>query len=236
VASGRAAGRGGGGIIRLRAAGVLSACLLAGAGSCGIDTFGGYLPKPEVKSAGGQEYIIDHRAGAYESNFLGYEVYYRIYDKKDKALADASTIINGWNESNPSSVQQLISTTLKYRRMTLAHDMSGVLVEALDIPADIEIRLDFSLVQADGELLLYLGNNEGVPVYRGIAEANQDTGKSFSIISAGDEDAELASESGPGTALYIQAYAFAQGIDDSFVYFYSQAAALGLLEGALVLE
>lgn len=174
-------------------------------------------------------------AGGY---FQGWEVYYRIYNSETDRAADVNDIVTK-NTKDSANVFSYISSTKKYRRMTLLNGsatnsmLSAPLLKGTGTDRLVEIRpvsggdeypVEFSV---DGTQLTG-SDGENAYVWRSLDDVNA---KSFDYPEIDSADADVTFNSSGGTdSWYLQAFALAIGYDLNYKALYSAAANLGSLK------
>jgi hypothetical protein len=205
-----------------------SAALLA---SCGIDEIV-YLDSPSGTAVDATSQLIVYHVANQSPDMLGYEVFYRIYADKDKALADYSTI-SGYNTSYPTSVKTLIVNSLKFSRLSTKYiDASAPLVTVGYNKTNVTMVFDFSQVFSGIEPYVSVTGDvtDSFFLYRGISSETTPTeGMKFIDLrkTSTDSDFDRTNFDSTSDFFYILFCVFTYGIDDSFNPIYSTALILG---------
>lgn len=222
----------------------IAAFLASGMISCGIEDYI-YLYPPIARNApssvdpSGAFFSFDTadsdntaEAGGY---FLGWEVYYRIYNSESDLASDVSDITTK-NTKDPANVFSFLTSAKKYRRMTLVRDsdtnamLSAPLLEGSGTDRLVKIRpvasgdeypAEFSV---DGTQQTGAGG-EDTYVWRSIDDVNT---KPFDYPEIDAADADVRNNAtGAPDSWYLQAFALAIGYDLNYKAVYSGAANLG---------
>ncbi len=183
---------------------------------------------------------------AADEYYTGYEVYYRVYNKSSVRDADRSQI-NTYNSNDTTKAMAFnyVSNTKKFRRLIRVQDdlnapVSGAFIPRSASDRTITIRLHEEGAYAPGIWI------DGAPWYqipaesvlwapkRSIQEGGSFTDRSlieftfdnFTVNNPTDYDITV-SDNGSETEVYVLAYAFAVGLDNSYRSIYSEALYLG---------
>jgi hypothetical protein len=203
--------------------------------SCGLEN-APFLEPPPVSSPTSSVFGFRLQPSlATDGIMMGYEVYYRLYQSETDASADASSVA-AMNSSNPTTVQQMMVSNLKYSRLIAKGGIQSIpLIRLSAAYSDQDVLLDFTNVISGNEPVLRF--NDGatdleIPLMRSVTD-NGLVEKSFTAIGLNDQDLKKGTPtSGPKT-LIIQAFVFSFGQTTDLQFIYSTAQSLGMLRSSL---
>ena len=195
--------------------------------SCGLPTTD-YLYTPKDFSSESGALVLEHdtkNIDELSSIFLGYEIYYRIFDNEDDAEISRATISSSMKSSN------IIQTANNYKYFPLKHRISESGQISLDISPLIKKE---SLIKVSSNKYNLNMNTQGTwtltdegsnTVIDSIVRNRSDTASSADIVKAdfyrsseykvGDRDYAGTNSVTPGGSVYIVFFAFAYGFDPS---------------------
>ena len=196
--------------------------------SCGLPTAEYLFPPDDFSSANGVLVIYHNKENIDEptisSIFLGYEIYYRVFDDKNEAEQSYYNIRN-MTSSN------VIQTANYYQYYPLKHRISASGQYSLDISPLIKKE---SLIKVSSNKYNLNMNTQGTwtltdegsnTVIDSIVRNRSDTASSADIVKAdfyrsseykvGDRDYAGTNSVTPGGSVYIVFFAFAYGFDPS---------------------
>ena len=168
----------------------------------------------ESKNAGVQDYI------------KGFEIYYRIYERKEDRSSDYSSIYK-YDEDNPSVSVTYLLENKKYKTLSLSDSNSNdrPLIKKTSANKKIKIRLT---EYGEEEIGFYIdGVNKGVPLRYNLQKFNKED------ISSTHEDIFPKPSSASQVEdeyWYINMYAATYGNDKSFKPLYSKLEFIGFLK------
>ena len=202
--------------------------------SCGLDTVI-YLEPPTILNNNydseddSNKYLMfetSESKNASVANYVkGFEVYYRIYERKEERSSDFSQIYK-YDEDNPSVSVTYLKETKKYKELSLKNISSNErpLIKKHSTNRKIKIRLtEFT----DEEIGFYIdGTNIGVPIRSNAQEFKKDD------IDSSDEDVYPAPSSSTeqDEYWYVNMYATTYGNDPSFKALYSKLEFIGFIK------
>ncbi|MBL8966093.1 MAG: hypothetical protein JNG85_03730 [Spirochaetaceae bacterium] len=184
-------------------------------GACGIDSYSYYYP-PSVANSGDNNLYLTHSTNNSDAAFLGYEIYYRVFEDKAKADGIASAIYSAANSSStaPSVLQnQLTSGTFPsyygYAFNPIREPSAAYPLPLLKVGDGSNFRVALS---AEGDWTLYINNaSVGSPVKRASGKTFYDSspGATWSGTDVDYSGSTVASS----TTLYLVAFGIAYGFD-----------------------
>lgn len=200
--------------------------------SCGLDTVI-YLEPPRILNNNydseddSNKYLMfetsETKNASVSTYVKGFEVYYRIYEKKEDRYSDHSQIYK-YDEDNPSASVIYLKETKKYKELSLKNISSNErpLIKKHSTDRKIKIRL----TEYTGEEIgFYIdGVNIGLPIRGNSQEFKKDD------IDSSDEDVQKASSAEVDEYWYVNMYAAAYGSDSSFKALYSKLEFIGFLK------
>ena len=204
--------------------------------SCGLDTVV-YLEPPNIKHSNydsndnSNKYLEFETSEGENANVIdyvkGFEVYYRIYERKEDRSSDASSIY-AYNEDNPSVSATYLVETKKYKMLAVSDASSNdrPLIKKTATNKRIRIRLN---EYGSEEIGFYIdGIKIGVPIRYNAKEFKKDE------ISNTSEDVfpvpPSHKDDTPDDYWYVNMYAVTYGTDKSFKPLYSKLEFIGFLK------
>lgn len=205
---------------------ILCLALAALAGGCGIDDYPYLYPASGVSGTDSMPAYFSHNTGNDSASFLGYEIYYRIYESAADAASDGATIQANWDTVSPDTVVQRMKS-LKYVRVIdeYAGQMPLVSVDPADTANDIFVSLTFDLVGAgsiknelvETPLIIRRNAKDASNAYRTFGDLEKDSD---------DPDCKYADSTTEPDKAYLRSYVFAYGLSASFGDLYSRPTLL----------
>jgi hypothetical protein len=199
--------------------------------SCGIDSFDDFLSKqPKVDGSGLESSVIFRPVDTgvvFEPNYLGVEIFYRLYNSLEQAQSDKERFEQNQNkEVIPGSAitsHLLVPGGLNYQKPTA--NSSDLFIRAgEDITENTIIIIEWDSFSK--ELKLLIGSKPPIVLHRtGLVSG----GGSYSIKpSSGDID--FSGQAASSDTIYIQLYAASSGFNFSSIRsVYSKATYLSTL-------
>ena len=202
--------------------------------SCGLDTVI-YLEPPSILNNNydseddSNKYLMfetsESKNASVSSYVKGFEVYYRIYERKQERSSDYSKIYK-YDEDNPSVSVIYLTETMKYKMLSLK-DLSSndrPLIKKHSSDRKIKIRLTEYTAEEIG-FYIY-GTKIGLPIRSNAQEFKKDD------IDLSDEDVQKSSSSSSeeDEYWYVNMYAATYGNDPSFKPLYSKLEFIGFLK------
>ncbi len=191
----------------------LVSALLAGA--CGIDSYSYYYP-PVVSFSGDNSLYLNHVTSNNDASFLGYEIYYRVFQEKTKADAIAAAIYSAANSSSTAPsvlLNQLTSGTFPshygYAFNPIREPSATSPIPLLKIGEGSSFRVALS---AEGDWMLYINTaSAGSAVKRASGKTFYDLGQGATWDGS---DADYSGSTiSSSTTLYLVAFGIAYGFD-----------------------
>ena len=204
----------------------MAAILVAAMGlsSCGLEDYE-YLYPPSEESSGTTLAVV-HNVNNDSLNFLGYQVYYRIYCGTSgtvpptAATTDAATIEASWSDVYPDVVIKRIKDA-GYAAMISADNYTNASVGVSDLKPDPLIDVDSTeaALKVIGTIFLSSEGKWTKSVAGSITATyfmRRNTLDSATSCYRAFDDLEYSSDDCTGTGSYywIRAYAFAYGLDN----------------------
>lgn len=204
--------------------------------SCGLDTVI-YLESPNIRhnnydsNDDSNKYLEFETSESENESMLdyvkGFEVYYRIYERKEDRASDYSAIYS-YNEDNPSASATYLVETKKYKRLAVSGASSNdrPLIKKANTNRKVKIRLSEYGSEAIG---FYIdGAKVGVPRRQDSKEFKKDDISNtaedvFPVPSSNKSDV-------PDDYWYVNMYAATYGADKSFKPLYSKLEFIGFLK------
>ncbi|MGP1438687.1 MAG: hypothetical protein ACTTKH_06405 [Treponema sp.] len=202
--------------------------------SCGLDTIT-YLEPPRILNNNyeseddSNKYLMfetSETKNASVANYVrGFEVYYRIYERKQESSSDYSQIYK-YDEDNPSVSVIYLLETKKYKILSLKNISSNErpLIKKHATNRKVKIRL----TEYTGEEVgFYIDNAKiGVPIRSNAKDFKKDD------ITSSDEDVQAAPSSSTeeDEYWYVSMYAATYGNDPSFKPLYSKLEFIGVIK------
>ena len=160
-----------------------------------------------------------------QSYIKGFEVYYRIYERKEDRSSDYSSIYK-YDEDNPSASVTYLLENKKYKILSLSNSSSNdrPLIKKTSSNKKIRIRLT---EYGSEDIGFYIdGVNKGIPLRYNLQKFNKDD------ISNSGEDVfpKPSSSQLEDEYWYINMYAATYGNDKSFKPLYSKLEFIGFLK------
>ena len=190
--------------------------------SCGLPTTD-YLYTPKDFSSESGALVLEHdtkNIDELSSIFLGYEIYYRIFDNEDDAEISRATISSSMKSSN------IIQTANNYKYFPLKHRISESGQISLDISPLIKMSSNtytryylnmksqetWTLKDEDSKIVI-----DSIVRNRSDTASSTEIGKADFCLSSEYKlnDRDYAGSSPPEEAVYIVFFAFAYGFDTS---------------------
>ena len=190
--------------------------------SCGLPTTD-YLYTPRDFYSGVGTLVLEHdtkNIDELSSIFLGYEIYYRIFDNEDDAEISRATISSSMKSSN------IIQTANNYKYFPLKHRISESGQISLDISPLIKMSSNtytryylnmksqetWTLKDEDSKIVI-----DSIVRNRSDTASSTEIGKADFCLSSEYKlnDRDYAGSSPPEEAVYIVFFAFAYGFDTS---------------------
>lgn len=202
--------------------------------SCGLDTVI-YLEPPTILNNNydseddSNKYLMfetsETKNASVSSYLKGFEVYYRIYERKEERSYDHSQIYK-YDEDNPSVSVIYLVETKKYKALSLKNASSNdrPLIKKHSTNRKVKIRLTEYTGEAIG---FYIdGTNIDIPTRSNNLEFKKDD------IDPSHEDVTIAPSSATdkGEYWYVNMYATTYGNDASFKPLYSKLEFIGFLK------
>lgn len=202
--------------------------------SCGLDTVT-YLEPPTILNNNydseddSNKYLMfetsETKNASVSSYVRGFEVYYRIYERKQERLSDYSKIYK-YDEDNPSVSAIYLSETMKYKVLSLKDVSSNdrPLIKKHTTDRKIKIRLTEYIGEEVG---FYInGVKIGIPIRSNAQEFKKND------INSSQEDVYPTPSSSTETDeyWYVNMYAVTYGNDPSFKPLYSRLEFIGFLK------
>ena len=210
--------------------------------SCGIEGFV-YLEKPQRTAHDpsnledlSQRYCEFTTAGEANNSvdgFLGTEIYYRIYARKEDCENDKSQI-SQYNTDNPYEAANYLERTKKYYRLTQNQTSTTPLIgkqSASPYNATIRFRLqDYGSPVSDPAQLTVNSTSKGVPQRDSSILSSDKRAFNKNTIALGDDDVQPSSVS-IGTEEYwcVNFYAVSYGYTTTFSTIRSALESLGYI-------
>ena len=190
--------------------------------SCGLPTTD-YLYTPKDFSSESGALVLEHdtkNIDELSSIFLGYEIYYRIFDNEDDAEISRATISSSMKSSN------IIQTANNYKYFPLKHRISKSGQFSLDISPLIRVSSNtyakyylnmkpqetWTLTYEDSEIVIdsIVRNRSDTASSAEIADADFCLSSGYQV-----NDRDYAGSSSSPDIVYIVFFAFAYGFDTS---------------------
>ena len=190
--------------------------------SCGLPTTD-YLYTPKDFSSESGALVLEHdtkNIDELSSIFLGYEIYYRIFDNEDDAEISRATISSSMKSSN------IIQTANNYKYFPLKHRISKSGQFSLDISPLIKMSSNtytryylnmksqetWTLKDEDSKIVI-----DSIVRNRSDTASSTEIGKADFCLSSGYQvnDRDYAGSSSSPDIVYIVFFAFAYGFDTS---------------------
>ena len=205
----------------------LCLALAATAGGCGIDDYPYLYPASGVSGTDSMPAYFSHNTGNDSASFLGYEIYYRIYENAADAVSDGATIQANWDTVSPDTVVQRMKS-LKYVRVIdeyVGQQMPLVNVDPADTANDIFVSMTFDLLGA-GSIKNELAETP-LSIRRNAKDAS-DAYRTFGDLEkdSDDTDCKYADSTTEPAKAYLRSYVFAYGLSASFGDLYSRPTLL----------
>jgi len=214
---------------------IILICFIFSFISCGLDNVI-YLEPPSITH---NNYDSDDDSNKYlefetsesknvsmQDYIKGFEVYYRIYERKEERSSDYSSIYK-YDEDNPSASVTYLLENKKYKTLSLSDSSSNdrPLIKKTSTNKKIRIRL---IEYGEEEIGFYIdGINKGAPLRYNLQKFNKDD------IGNNHEDVLPKPSSSSQTEdeyWYINMYASTYGNDKSFKPLYSKLEFIGFLK------
>ena len=204
--------------------------------SCGLDTVI-YLEPPNIKHSNydsnddSNKYLEFETSESENASVLdyikGFEVYYRIYERKEDRSSDYSSIYR-YDEDNPSVSATYLVETKKYKILSISNASSNdrPLIKKTSSNKRIKIRLS---EYGNEEIGFYLdGTKIGIPIRNNALDFKKDE-----IKNTNDDVFPIPSSNKDGVVdeyWYVNMYAVTYGADKSFKPLYSKLEFIGFLK------
>nr|WP_315315669.1 hypothetical protein [Treponema denticola] len=200
--------------------------------SCGIDNIV-YLEPPKLThSPTGHtdpalmyfEFETSDKKNWGIGEFLGFEVYYRIYESETDCKNLIKNIVQ-YNESNPANSVNYLLSSYNYKLLTYQghsyQDRPIVLAPGASPANDRLVKFRLETVNSFSNDFDIAGTTQG--------KVLRQFGEEFTAAKHGDYDVQ--SSSNPSTtSFYVAAFAATYGYDISFKPIYSELVSLGYVE------
>ena len=200
--------------------------------SCGIDNIV-YLEPPKLThSPTGHtdeaqtyfEFETSDKKNWGIGEFLGFEVYYRIYESETDCKNLIKNIVQ-YNESNPANSVNYLLSSYNYKLLTYQghsyQDRPIVLAPGASPANDRLVKFRLETVNSFSNDFDISGTTQG--------KVLRQFGEEFTAAKSGDYDVQ--SSSNPSTtSFYVAAFAATYGLDKSFRPLYSSLISLGYVE------
>ncbi|MGB9684889.1 MAG: hypothetical protein ACPLYX_00130 [Rectinema subterraneum] len=186
--------------------------------SCGLPTAGDYLDPPTNFFNSGSNNITLIHAGDNNfasSNFLGYEIYYRLFENLEDAKKALSTILNlaANNPNNPDNFMQnvLNSPSIPFHRMLklkVVLGQSDIDFSRPLLPAAGSTNAQFNL-----DLTTWTVNNTPTKIVRNKGDSSVDSADFSVSANYNSKDQDYTGSDSPQT-VYIALFAVSYGISE----------------------
>ncbi|UTY26370.1 hypothetical protein [Treponema denticola] len=198
--------------------------------SCGIDNIV-YLEPPKLihdPTGHPSEYLMYFEFETSDKNnlgvgeFLGFEVYYRIYESETDCINLIKNILQ-YNESNPANSVNYLLSSYNYKLLTYEGHLyqDRPIVPASGSPVNRRVRFFI-------EALISYPNNFSID---GTIQGKvlRQLGEDFAAAKSGDYDVQ--SSSNPSNdSFYVAVFAATYGVDTTFRPVYSSLISLGYVK------
>ncbi|UTC82975.1 hypothetical protein [Treponema denticola] len=198
--------------------------------SCGIDNIV-YLEPPKLihdPTGHSSEYLMYFEFETSDKNnlgvgeFLGFEVYYRIYESETDCKNMIKNIVQ-YNESNPANSVNYLLSSYNYKLLTYEGHLyqDRPIVPASGSPVNRRVRFFI-------EALISYPNNFSID---GAIQGKvlRQLGEDFAAAKSGDYDVQ--SSSNPSNdSFYVAVFAATYGVDTTFRPVYSSLISLGYVK------
>lgn len=198
--------------------------------SCGLDTFIYFEAPKRLHNDYDSPQDVNHflafetaeLSNASASNYLkGFEVYYRIYEKKSDLLSDNYSI-NSYNESNPGESATYLLETKKY--MPLSISTYSVNERPLIKKHSTNRKIKIRLVGYSGEDSGFYVNNVKIAI------PIRSNSKKFTKDEINNKNEDVYSSTENTDAWYVNMYVATYGTDQNLKPIYSSLEFIGFLE------
>jgi len=170
---------------------------------------------------------FSHNTNNDSASFIGYEIYYRIYENASDAASDGATIQASWDTASPDTVVQRMKN-LNYVQVIdeyVGLQKPFISVDPADTSNDIFISMTFD---ASGSGSIKNESVETLIRIRRNAKDSSDTYRTFGdlVKDADDLDCKYADTTTEPAKAYLRSYVFAYGLSASFGDLYSRPTLL----------
>lgn len=200
--------------------------------SCGIDDIV-YLEPPKLVHSPTGYHDAAHMYFEFETSdkknwgigeFLGFEVYYRIYESE----TDCKNLIKNmvqYDESNPANSVNHLLSSYNYKLLTCHghsyQDRPIVLAPAASPVNDRLVKFRLEVIDSFSNYF----EIPGLPPRKVLRQFGED----FTVVKRGDYDVQSSSNPSPDS-FYVAAFAATYGFDKSFRPLYSSLISLGYVK------
>jgi len=201
---------------------------------CGLDTVI-YLEPPRILNNNydseddSNKYLMfetsETKNASVSTYVKGFEVYYRIYERKEDRYSDHSQIYK-YDEDNPSVSVIYLKETKKYKELSLKNISSNERPLIKKHSTDRKIKIRLTEYGAEDVGFYIDGTKIGLPIRSNAQEFKKDD------IDSSDEDVQKTNSSSTEVDeyWYVNMYAATYGNDSSFKALYSKLEFIGFLK------
>ncbi len=202
---------------------ILCLTLAALAGGCGIDDYPYLYPASGVSPLSSTTLDFTHNTANDSAYFLGYEVYYRIYDGDSSsaiatATSDDSYIRSSWDDISPDVIFARLNSKGYSRIVDVSSGAADAppLVDVASADTGKTIYAEFALTAAGYGTIAIDGSLAKNLLIR--RNSYDSAGKAYRNFGDFKKDSDCLFEKGldPADYAYVQAYVFAYGLDANF--------------------